>query len=381
MVTTSYPYAGDPIAGVFVRSLARALRDRGATIEVLAPEPARGASVSEPGIDVHPIPYVRPRALSQTFYGAGVPDNVRGRPSAWLGLATFPLALAAALRQRAHTWDAVVTHWALPSALAVAEVAGGLPHVAFLHSADVHLLERLPLGRALAVRIARSTTAIAAASADLRTRFLALAPDAPVSVRPIGTDEPPVSTDEHRSARARLGVSGTVALSLARHVPVKGLDVAIDAAAPRTTLVLAGDGPEHARLRGRAAASGARVLFPGTVVNGTRRAWLAAADLVLVPSRVLPSGRTEGTPTLVLEALAAGVPVVASDVGGIADVVRDGENGQLVPPGDRAALASVLESLDDVRLARLAAGARRTPVPRPEDAARFVLERLAIRAR
>lgn len=380
-VTTSYPQSSAPIAGSFVRTLARALVRAGHTVEVLAPEPSTGGPIeSDAGISVHLVRYAWPRALGRTFYGAGVPDNARGSAAAWPGLVTYPLALARALRRSAPRWDAVVSHWALPSALAVERAALGVPHVAFLHSADVHLLERLPLGRSAARRIALGARALAFSSRDLGDRFGRLAPAPRGAVVPIGSDEPFVEPEERAHARAALGVQGFLALALARHVPVKGLDVAIEAVAGgdgRVGLALAGDGPERARLEARAAAHGANVRFLGTVTGELRRRWLAAADVVVVPSRVLPSGRTEGAPTVLFEALAAGLPVVASDVGGARELVRE-DNGILVPPGDAPALRGALEALarDASRRVRLGRGARATPVPEPDDAARFVLDAL-----
>ena len=65
---------------------------------------------------------------------------------------------------------------------------------------------------------------------------------------------------------------------------------------------------------------------------------LVLADIVVIPSRVLPSGRTEGTPVICLEALAAGRPVIASRVGGLPEIIADGESGLLVEPGDHEML-------------------------------------------
>lgn len=380
LVTTSFPCETDPVAGGFVLSLGRALVRAGHSIDVLAPEPHRGATlVREHGIEVHHVRYAWPRSLGRTFYGAGAPDNVRSSLAAWPGLLTFPAALAVAIRVRAPAWDAVVSHWALPSGLAVALAAPHVPHVAFLHSADVHLLERLPGGAELAARVARKARALAFASRELRARFERLAATPRGAVVPIGTDEHLVDVREQARARTTLGVGGLVALALCRQVPVKGLDVAIDATSGTRgiTLVLAGDGPERDRLVRRAAALGAGVRFPGTVLGADRRLWLAAADVVVVPSRVLLSGRTEGAPTVVFEALAAGVPVIASDVGGLRETV-DATNGIVLPAADAGALRRALEELasDRATLVRLRRGAAATPARRPDAAARFVLEAL-----
>jgi glycosyltransferase involved in cell wall biosynthesis len=154
----------------------------------------------------------------------------------------------------------------------------------------------------------------------------------------------------------------------------KGLEVLIDAAgrvsigspAPEVRVVVVGDGPAAGALRERAAAGEGRVLFTGFRSDVARL--LAAADLFVLPTL------DDAFPTVLLEAMAAGLPVIASDTGGVPEIVSargqgrargresTGETGRLVPPGDRAALATAIaELLADAprRLALGEAGRRR----------------------
>jgi glycosyltransferase involved in cell wall biosynthesis len=130
-------------------------------------------------------------------------------------------------------------------------------------------------------------------------------------------------------------------LFLGRLVEVKGAGTLIDAIGlvPGVTLVIAGEGPLDAELRACAAPLGDRVRFAGAVHGEAKRDLLARAAVLAVPSVVLPGGRTEGFPVVVLEGMASGCAVVASDVGGIGEVLRDGWNGFLSKPGDPTALA------------------------------------------
>lgn len=355
LVTTSFPRFDGDIAGSFVLGFARALAERGHEVHVLAPEPAhRHGSGQWPGIRVEHVPYVRPRALSRTFYGAGVPDNLRRDPLAWVGLATFPVALWRRAARSLAPCDAIASHWALPSALVAGAVRGERPHLAVLHSADVHALCTLPMGPALARRVARGATALLFVSTDHRDRFLSLLP--PVArahvasrchVSPMGIDAPSSSPGGKREARRRLGLGRFTVLSMGRLVPIKGLDRAVEAVAGRgdRELVIAGEGPEREALARLATQRNARVRFVGTASGDRKRDLLRAADAFVLPSIRTRSGRTEGLPTALLEAMAAGLPVVATGVGGIGRVVRDGRNGLLVPPGDGAALAAALDRL------------------------------------
>ena len=156
--------------------------------------------------------------------------------------------------------------------------------------------------------------------------------------------------------RANLGLPtcGAVVLASGRLHETKGLDVLIDACADRRDLflVVVGDGPERERLVRRAAPLGARAHFLGKRDDVARI--MAAADIVAVPSRAEPFGR------VAIEAMACGRPVVASRVGGLLEIVVDGETGLLVPPGDAKTLSCAIATLlsDPQRARRMGAAGR-----------------------
>jgi glycosyltransferase involved in cell wall biosynthesis len=132
-------------------------------------------------------------------------------------------------------------------------------------------------------------------------------------------------------------------LFVGRLVPVKGLDVLLDACAElarsggRFRLCLVGDGPLRGSLEQRAGrlGLGGKVQFCGPRPHGQLPDWFRAADLFVLPSR------SEGLPSVLLEATACGTPFVASRVGGIPEVAGP-EGSRLVPPGDAGLLAVAL---------------------------------------
>ena len=367
VLTTGYPRFEHDTAGLFVRSMARALVERGHQLEVLAPAPKAGpgAPISppeEPGIAVHWVSY-GPSAWQRTFYGAGVLNNLRD-PRAWPGLVSFPLALLAAARSRVHSWDAIISHFGLPSALAAGAVRGDRPHLAVMHSADVFLLTKLP-GRAWwTARIGSSASELLFASAAHRAQFLAgLAPvpRARIAGRchasAMGVDKP-ATTKRRRTLRKSLGFTRFTVLALGRLVPIKGLCHAVESVRDLTDveLIIAGDGPERRALEG---APHTRLL--GAVGHRQKSELLRAADAFIVPSVELPSGRTEGTPVAALEAAHAGLPIIASDTAGLAEVFRDHRSALLVPPADVRALRQAITDLrDDAALRRRLGRAART---------------------
>lgn len=160
------------------------------------------------------------------------------------------------------------------------------------------------------------------------------------------------------AAKERLGVRGPVLLSIARLVAWKGVDQLIRVVAGRRDLTLlhCGEGPEEARLRALAEELGAadRVQLRGRVPREDIPTYMRAADLF-----ALYSGY-EGMPHVVLEALAAGVPVVVSDRGGNREVVSDGVDGLVARYDDPTTLAATISRLLEERglAARLAAAGR-----------------------
>ena len=149
------------------------------------------------------------------------------------------------------------------------------------------------------------------------------------------------------AARARLGLDpdAFIVVGLGRLVPIKGFDLlaralpALIAQIPSARVLLVGDGAERAHLGAIAASMGVAERLRMTGETTDVASYLAAADVVAVPSR------NEGMGRVIVEAMALGLPVVATAVGGIPDVVTDGECGRLVEPEDVDALAAALIEL------------------------------------
>src|SRR5205085_5490759 len=151
-----------------------------------------------------------------------------------------------------------------------------------------------------------------------------------------------VRTDDLGRRAATSGHDGFRAAYVGRLVPHKQVERIVDAIAlaPDWELDVVGDGPERRRLESHAAAVGVagRVMFHGDVPRERVARVLAASDAMVLASDY------EGLPHVVLEALAAGTPVVAPVVGGVGDVIEDGVNGLLVGSADADALSAALRS-------------------------------------
>ena len=338
LVTTSFPRHPADYAGSFVGDRVRRLLDEGHAVDVVAA--GDGAATREMEHERLTVTRVAPLPASgergyELFYGAGAPETLeRGRPAVWLAAAHFSAALAAAVRARAGRFDVIESHWLVPSTLAALAGAGARRHRAFAHSGDVALLERIPLGRAIARRIVRAPVDLRFASDDLRARFAALAgASAPAGVveplLPLPSEWVP-RTSLDLGGRRQLGLARPTVLAVGRLVPIKGHDRLLRACARVQAdqgrrgaggleVVILGDGPERARLAGLASRLGVRLRLPGFVPRTEVARWLRASDVFVQPSICLPNGRGEGAPVATAEARAVGIPVViGSDIAGLA---------------------------------------------------------------
>jgi glycosyltransferase involved in cell wall biosynthesis len=180
---------------------------------------------------------------------------------------------------------------------------------------------------------------VSSAIRDLLVTEYEVAPERVEVLLPTTTTAPPTAGGPPPAlGRPVVGLVG-------RLVPEKGVDVFLRAAAlvsgvvPQAAFLVVGDGPLRPDLEHRAAMLGlaGTVTFTGYRSDATRL--LAGLDVLAVPSR------SDGSPLVVCEAMAAGVPVVASRVGGLPDLVEDGGSGLLVRPGEAEDLARALVSL------------------------------------
>jgi glycosyltransferase involved in cell wall biosynthesis len=145
--------------------------------------------------------------------------------------------------------------------------------------------------------------------------------------------------------RTRRGLAGRIVMTVARLVPLKNLTLLLDAFAlvrARVTdarLIIVGDGPEAGALMRHAATLGiaADVTFAGEVPHAETPSWLRSADVFALSSEF------DNSPNAALEAMACGLPIVTTDVGGMREFVTEQVNGAVVPPGDAGSLARAIE--------------------------------------
>jgi glycosyltransferase involved in cell wall biosynthesis len=291
VLTTSYPRDAGDAAGRFVADAVERLRADGVEVEVVSPASFRHFGLA---------------------YGAGIAGNLRRRPWLWLLLPPMLASFWLAARRPARSADLVHAHWLGAGAVALALRR---PYVVQPWGTDVELARRLPW---LARPILRRARLVVCASSALAAEVSALGA-ADVRVVPSGVDLPERVADEAQPPEI---------LFAGRLSREKGV-LELVAAAEGAKLVVVGDGPLRERVPGAL----------GFVPPEELRTLYGRAAVVACPSY------REGFGVVCAEAMAHGRPVVASAVGGLLDLVVDGETGLLVPPGDVDALRGALQRL------------------------------------
>ena len=244
-------------------------------------------------------------------------------------------------RQRAVVMN---PHWIVPAGLVATAVrfVSRVPYVVTVHGADAYTL-RGRLSRVLKRVVLRRAAAVLPVSGDI-ARTLELPADVPV-LR-MGVDTAAVR-DAIGGRRPEPGLL----VAIGRLADKKGIDVLLDALVkvPGARLEVVGDGPDRGALEAQATALGLddRVRFLGRQPRDGVLDALRRATAVVIPSKVGAGGDMEGTPVVLCEAMAAGVPVEASALGGLEECLDDGKTGLLVPPGDVEALSGALSRVVD----------------------------------
>ena len=374
MVTSSYPrFPGDSV-GTFMEPIATTVAAHGHQVHVVAPwHPLLQRKPEEGGVHFHFYKYAPLDSLNVFGYAAAMRADVTLRGAS---LMAAPLALAQGwrvARQVSRMYHATVMHghWVVPGGITAALADSRLPLVVSLHGSDVFVAEKMAPAR-LAARMAfRRAGAITACSEDLARRAVAIGADSTrVEVVPYGVDSSRFKPDARQrdTLRSAIGVTDDDLLIFAagRLVRKKGFEYLIDAmpalpAALRAVLVIAGGGDLETELKHRLQVAGSsRVRFLGNVTQDEVAGYLAAADMVVVPSVRDEAGNVDGLPNVVLEALASGTPLITTVAGGIGAVVAHDHTAFVVPERDAAALAAGIAALaaDPSRRARLGAAGR-----------------------
>lgn len=361
-VTTSYIRSASDHYARFVHEQAKSLldADADASVIVVAPmAPGLPRDESVDGVRILRATYFWPTQFQSLAYQhEGLFATVRRSGLAALQLPVLLCALAARLWSAARGADVIHAQWLPTSVVAIAVgSARRIPVVASVRGADLNSGDSR-IGRAFLGALLRRLDAVVTVSDEFKQRLERDFSGCRI-VRAIhnGVDGEQFKPRSIDTCRVSIGLDpqSTVVLYVGGLIERKDVGtllrsmVEVAAGTRPAELYLAGEGPQEHSLRTLARNLGLadRVHFLGAVSRDSIHLWMGAADVLVLPSL------GEGRPNVVIEALACGTPVVATDINGTRELVSGVDDGLLFRPGDASGLAHCLNRvLNDAVLAR-----------------------------
>lgn len=364
ILTSSFPQTVNSFFGRFIFEQAKNINKHGFVPVILAPHfPGGKKHEILSGVCVFRFPYFFPERYERLTYGSGILYNLKKYPSAFISIIPFILAeFTWALRIISKKNISIVhSHWLLPQGFIGAFIHRffHIPHVATVHGSDLNILKNHRILIPLCHFIVSNADIVTVNSTFMQQQLLSQVPDSVQKIRiiPMGIDPVKFQKSSIIDMKNKHKTSHIV-LSVGRLIDWKGTIHLINAMPdvirnyPDTMLLIAGSGPEHNNLIHRVQELGLEknVTFLGIICNEELALYYHSADVFVLPS-INKDGKTEALGVVLLEAMASGCPVIGSNVGGIPDIIIDGESGFLVPEQNPHVLAErIVQLLSDYDL-------------------------------
>ncbi len=376
VLTTTFPrYPGDS-CGNFIFQSVKALAETGVVVRVVTPH-CKGARHFEKwgNIEVYRFRYAWPDFMEQLAQvRGGLPYTLRNNLLAQMEFPFFCLCFFLYGYRISRTCDVIHAQWILAAMVAFfIKSIRKVPYVLSLRGTDVNKLLKGKMWM-IFKPVLRRASSILTVSDEFR-KFIEERTEKEgkrlkVTVLENGVNTEVFSSLDRQEAKIRLSIGDNVKviLFIGRLIKSKGVDYLIRVFSrissyhQKVLLVIVGDGPfkEHLHRLVYTLKVERQVHFAGEVPHGEVPLWLGVASVFVLPSF------SEGRPNVVLEAMAAAVPVVASDIPGVAEIIEDKVNGLLFPPGDERRLEEILNMVlsDDSLAEKIGRAGRETIVKR-----------------
>jgi len=372
-LATTFPRWKGDITPAFVFDLAKRLAKKSINVTVLAPHD-NNAKMKEnlDGLMIYRFPYFFPKRYQRLAYHGGILPRSQTDilSKIQIPFLFFSELLYSLVLIKKKKYDIVHSHWIVPSGLigALSHKLLGIKHVTTVHAAGILGLKKIPFNHSIADFIVKNSNHITVVSSYIKERLKETVSsklhddlESKLSIIPMGVDIIPYKKNfDKKVLKEKYGFNKKfVLLFFGRLAKKKGISYLLKAMPAilkeieDIMLVVCGGGPEKTKLEKLTKELNIieSVKFTGFVSEKEKIEYFSQADILIVPSIITEEGDTEGLPVVIMEGLASGLPIIASDVGGIKDVVIDRETGILIQSKSPEAIEkSVVLLIEDEEL-------------------------------
>ncbi|MDP3066373.1 MAG: glycosyltransferase [Methanobacteriaceae archaeon] len=353
VITSAYPEFEDDPHGIFVHRLMREVAKDGHEVQVLAPHTGGKSKYEMDGVQVEKFHYFYPKRFEKLAGRSGMIDNVK---EGWLikfQVLTFLFFNVVYSMMRLRDVDVVHVHWAIPNGLGAyfLKKVFKIPYICTVYGEEVYLAGLYRMKFALRGLINGSSKPIAISKATLEKCVDIGLKREEFEIIPFGVD-----TDFFRHIEVPKDANVFQILSVGYLIERKGHEYLIKAVKEilkdrdDVRLKIVGSGPLEEKLKKLITDLDLEdyVEILKNVSDEELLVLYNSSDVFVLPSIVDSQGNTEGLGVVLLEAMACGLPVMGSNVGGILDIINDRKTGMLIQEKDVNMIASmILELIDD----------------------------------
>jgi len=356
MLASSYPRNPGDHSSIFLKNLCDSLYNNDVEIHVIAPASDGKDQQLDDRIPVHRFHYL-PRVFRKLSYGSGILPNLRRNPLLWLTIPFFlgSMLLKLILVTRKTGANVIHCHWIIPQGIValLSRPFHKAKIVVTAHGADAYAFRSGParLIKKMVIQQADRWTANTGKTAEAVCDGTTLPSPA---IIPMGINTALFKKAGIGATSGKVPEGTSVLLFVGRLVEKKGVSYLLEAFSMlpadvlnATRLWIVGDGHLRDQLEADSTALGIsdQTTFWGYQSNDSLPDFFSAATIFVGPSIVDTAGDTEGQGVVFLEAFASGIPVIATTVGGIPEIIENGSTGLLVPPGNPVALREAILTL------------------------------------
>jgi len=350
VITSAYPDYEDDPHGIFVHRLMKEIAKKGHEVHVLAPYTGGETEYTLEGVHVERFHYFYPRRFEKLSGRAGMIDNVKEGFLVKIQVLTFLFFNVFYSMLKLRKMDVIHVQWPIPNGLGAIFLKKlyGIPYINTIHGEEVHLSKRYHMQFALRWLVNNSSKTITNSTATRKFCLEAGLDGEKIDVIPFGVD-----TDFFRPLDVYKDENIFQILSVGYLIERKGFEYLIRAMPlvlekhEHARLKIVGSGPLESKLKELIYELnlGNEVEIVKNVSDEELLMIYNSSDLFVLPSIVDSQGNTEGLGVVLLEAMACGLPVIGSDVGGILDIINDGLNGFLIAEKDFEGIYQIISKL------------------------------------